>query len=435
MLREAEAGSLTISKTVTGSGFDPTKTFELQVVFSDPVTYNGTTSTTHTIRLAHGQSVTIPNIPVGTTYTVAESPLAAVDIVAGYAMGSVTGASGTISMGVVSEAAATNQFTHAIPAGTIRFEFVREGYDPAAEGPDNGGSWPAHTSWTQVSASPNVWDMTYTAESLDAYGTLDLHGCIQSGGGYAEKSHGGKVIFGDLTTATGLYRMFGGCNGLTEVHDLRTLNGEVGIAEAMFKNCTHLTDVDLFDTRGATTMQEMFYGCSSLQAVPALDMSSCVDATDMFTFCTSLTSAPLCNTGNVTIWAHAFSQCDALLITPDLDLAGATDVIGMFAECDSLTTMRAYNTANATDMRQMFDGCTALEEVLLLRTDSARYVDNMFRNCRVVESGALALYQQMSSQATPPSSHTQAFLYCGADTASGTVELAQIPTSWGGTAT
>ena len=311
---------------------------------------------------------------------------------------------------------------------------MREGYDPAVEGPDS-GSWPAHTSWTQVSASPNVWDMTYTAESLNAYGTLDLHSCIQSGGGYAEKSHGGKVIFGDLTTVTGLYKMFAGCDGLTEVHDLRTLNGEAGIAEGMFKNCTRLTDVDLFDTRGVTTMQEMFYGCSSLQAAPAFDMSSCTDATDMFTFCTSLTSAPLRNTGNVPVWAHAFSQCDALLVTPDLDLAGATDVIGMFAECDVLTTMRAYNTANATDMRQMFDGCIALEEVLLLRTDKARIVDNMFRNCRAVESGALALYLQMSGQTTPPSSHWQTFVYCGADTASGAAELAQIPTSWGGTAT
>ena len=121
MLREAEAGSLTISKTVSGTGFDPTKSFELQVVFSDPVTYNGTTSTTHTIRLAHGQHVTIPNIAAGTTYAVTESPLTAAEIVAGYTMGSVEGASGTIDIGTAAEAAATNQFTHAIPAGTIRF--------------------------------------------------------------------------------------------------------------------------------------------------------------------------------------------------------------------------------------------------------------------------------------------------------------------------
>jgi len=57
-----------------------------------------------------------------------------------------------------------------------------------------------------------------------------------------------------------------------------------------------------------------------------------------------------------------------------------------------------------------------------------------FHNCTKVESGALALYQQASTQTRPPSSHTYCFRSCGSDTTTGAAELAQIPSSWGGTA-
>lgn len=56
-----------------------------------------------------------------------------------------------------------------------------------------------------------------------------------------------------------------------------------------------------------------------------------------------------------------------------------------------------------------------------------------FGQCINVESGALALYQQMSTQATPPSITSHCFTNCSSQTVTGAQELAQIPTSWGGT--
>jgi hypothetical protein len=58
----------------------------------------------------------------------------------------------------------------------------------------------------------------------------------------------------------------------------------------------------------------------------------------------------------------------------------------------------------------------------------------MFAWCYEVQSGALALYNQMSTQITPPAEHTQTFRSCGSHTTTGAAELAQIPSSWGGTA-
>ena len=109
-LREAGAGSLTITKTVTGSGFDPAKTFELTVTFDKPVTYNGTTSTVHTFNLASGQSVTITGIPEAIAYSVEESPLSPADIALGYRIGPMTGGEGTIGNGDAHTASASNVF-------------------------------------------------------------------------------------------------------------------------------------------------------------------------------------------------------------------------------------------------------------------------------------------------------------------------------------
>lgn len=129
LLRELGNGSLTISKTVSGSGFDPAKTFEITVVFSAPVTYNGTTSTTHTFNLAHGQSVTITGIPELTEYEVTETPLSPQDVEAGYTISGMTGGSGKIANNGEHTAAATNEYRNKAIL-TVSKSLTGYDYDP-----------------------------------------------------------------------------------------------------------------------------------------------------------------------------------------------------------------------------------------------------------------------------------------------------------------
>jgi len=56
-------------------------------------------------------------------------------------------------------------------------------------------------------------------------------------------------------------------------------------------------------------------------------------------------------------------------------------------------------------------------------------MNGMFQGCLVVQTGALALYQQASAQAVVPT-HNNTFWMCGTDTESGAAELAQIPDEW-----
>ena len=91
------------------------------------------------------------------------------------------------------------------------------------------------------------------------------------------------------------------------------------------------------------------------------------------------------------------------------------------------------NTTGVTDMSWTFYGCSSLTSVPLFDTSSCTNMSSMFRNCFLVQSGALALYQQASTQAITPQHNSYTFQNCGRDTISGAAELAQIPSSWGGT--
>ena len=106
-------GSLTINKTVTGNGGDLDKLFSFTVTFGNaPNTYpytgtggaaDGTISSGDTIQLKHGQSITITDLPVGSTYTVTEADYGPDGYVVSY-----TGEEGTIDIDETQVAAFTN---------------------------------------------------------------------------------------------------------------------------------------------------------------------------------------------------------------------------------------------------------------------------------------------------------------------------------------
>jgi surface protein len=81
-------------------------------------------------------------------------------------------------------------------------------------------------------------------------------------------------------------------------------------------------------------------------------------------------------------------------------------------------------------MSGMFSNCIYLKNIPLFNTSSVRYMESTFNNCPKVESGALALYNQVSTQAVPPINHSYTFRNCGSNTTTGATELAQIPDSW-----
>lgn len=135
-------------------------------------------------------------------------------------------------------------------------------------------------------------------------------------------------------------------------------------------------------------------------------------------------------TNNSSDWRVLLPRHTDLLEVIEANTEGVTTMYAMFLGCTSLTSIPLFDTSMVTNMFNMFSGCSLLRSIPLFDTSSVTNMMNMFKDCTNVQSGALALYQQASTQVTPPTNHTGTFMNCGRDTTTGAAELAQIPSDW-----
>jgi len=155
-----------------------------------------------------------------------------------------------------------------------------------------------------------------------------------------------------------------------------------------------------------------------------------------FAGCTNIQSVPLFNTSRVRDFNNTFARCYSLVSVPHLDFSSATNTTSTFYGCSSLVTTPAFNLENTRYTMTMFYGCSSLTSVQTYNiSDKIAMVSSMYAKCYNVSSGALDLYQRLISLRswTLSDYYSNCFLDCGRDTVSGRAELAQIPTSWGGT--
>lgn len=159
-------------------------------------------------------------------------------------------------------------------------------------------------------------------------------------------------------------------------------------------------------TKNSAIWKALFYGNMSLLEILGANTTGITDMEEMFEFCANLTVVPLFDTSSV------------------------TDMNYMFRGCSGLTTIPLFDTSLVKNMSYMFYDCSSLTTIPLFDTSSSRNLSYTFYNCTNVESGALALYQQASTQTTTTPKHSRTFRNCGSNTTSGAAELAQIPSGW-----
>ena len=121
-------GTLTLTKVVSGTGFDASKQFTIVATFGRAISYtvNGTPvsspSNTYTAHLAHNQSVVLGNIPSGVSYSIVESAISDYDTYMGYSKGTITHASGTMSDGGSISAVASNSYSYGLGSVSVQFD-------------------------------------------------------------------------------------------------------------------------------------------------------------------------------------------------------------------------------------------------------------------------------------------------------------------------
>ena len=135
---------------------------------------------------------------------------------------------------------------------------------------------------------------------------------------------------------------------------------------------------DWADWEGITSMNNMFYECSSLTTIHALNTSNVTDMESMFQGCSALTTIPALNTSKVTNMKAMFSGCYALTTVPLIDTSSVTNMYDIFYTCSSLTTIPTLNTSKVTNMNYMFGGCTSLTSIPEFDASNVTYMSSYF---------------------------------------------------------
>lgn len=364
-----------------------------------------------------------------------------------------------------------------IPPYTLRVEFLNTpdcqsaGFDPTqGTGVESAPDW-AYGTWRHVYG--NVYDWTYTSDTWFVF--------YRSRNGNMYGSPWGKTN--------------GGTDGYTHTDRFDTiayrvvganLTGVKYIPKLFSNAAKYLVSVALFDTSKIECAGSMFYTTGTkapkyLTSLPDFDFSGINDESvplgqttswavnqsiqGLMYFCNNervLTSTPnlVFPSSRSINTKQMYSSC-AALTSATLNGLQSSNAEAMFSSCKSLTSASLSNCVITTAYRMFEGGPSApvpltngvtisnvkvavrademfryslLPEIPLFDTAELGNANKMFDACYAVESGALALYQQMSSQENVPS-HTGTFTNCGRDTVTGAAELAQIPTDWGGTYT
>lgn len=259
-----------------------------------------------------------------------------------------------------------------IEAMTLRFMFSDASYNPQSAGVGTSGTWKK-----RIDTTFNVWDWTCNNSSWQ------------------------NAFLNAFTDPSNIVEIIGSGN----TNNLTSLYGT-------FDGCKYLLSVPLFDTSNVTKIRRAFANCENIEFIPNFNTSKVDEASACFINCKKLKNAPSFDLSKVRLGSH---------------------VQQMFDGCTSLESAPNYDISLCNTSAYMFRNCTSLKKVPSMICTMLTIADSMFSGCRNVEEGTLDFYNYLSTKDVAVTNYSGTFNNCGINTATGAAELAQIPSSWGGT--
>ena len=198
-----------------------------------------------------------------------------------------------------------------------------------------------------------------------------------------------KVVLTDgycASKQTDLGWLFAGMTKLTTITGLGNLNtSEATTLEGMFYCCSSLTSIDVstFNTSKATNMAHLFSDDLELQEIKGLDhfdTSNVTNMQSMFSGCKKMTSIDVShfNTSKVLNMGLMFNYCLQLqsLDLSHFDTSNVTDFHAMFYSCPftSIDVSR-FDTSKAETMVSMFGSCYMLESLDVTNFNTEKVVE------------------------------------------------------------
>lgn len=142
----------------------------------------------------------------------------------------------------------------------------------------------------------------------------------------------------DSSNATGVHNMFSACYEITSVPDLDF--SHLTTADRLFSDCDSLTSVGDLDLSSAADTSGLLIGCDSLTSVGDLDLSNATIVNSMFEYNQELVSIGRLKTPKGNFWTDVFDGCSKLEVIGGLDLTSyvsdTTKSMRMFKGCTSL---------------------------------------------------------------------------------------------------
>ena len=163
--------------------------------------------------------------------------------------------------------------------------------------------------------------------------------------------------------------------------------GQTSLANR-FRGTLWLKWVQTIDTTSVTTASGAFYGCTALEYIGDWDLSNCTNYQEMFYVCSRLQTV-----SNVTFGApgtgssvyRMFNGCTSLDALPEIDLSNVSRVDSYAGSCLNVTHIPAINAGNATLWTSAFTSCLNVVTVTSFDTSSATNLSNTFYNMPKVE--------------------------------------------------
>ena len=184
-------------------------------------------------------------------------------------------------------------------------------------------------------------------------------------------------------------------------------NLENFFSRGLDENMQYLVSIDLtnFDSSLVTNMDNMFYGCSSLESIilSNSDITNVETMEYMFYGCISLKTIDLSNlkAQNLTNMHSMFNECKSLksVNLSNFDSPKLLIMINMFFGCNSLEEVNFSNfhAPELYDMSNMFYGCGSLKSIDLSDFDTSQMssINYLFFGCSSLRS--IASYENIFS--------------------------------------
>ena len=205
-------------------------------------------------------------------------------------------------------------------------------------------------------------------------------------------------------TALDIHKGFG-----IEIHfDIIIKNLEYFFSRGLDKNMQYLISVDFtkFDSSLVTKMNNMFYGCNSLESIilSNSDISKVESMELIFYGCSSLQSIDLSNliATKLNDMSEMFRECKSLKSVnfSNFDCPLLDTMSYIFFGCRALESIdfTNFHTPKLFDMYNMFYGCTSLISINLSSFDTSQVsiMNNMFYGCSSLRTIDLSNFDMRS---------------------------------------